>query len=143
MADNYRQRRLSLGLPSSCEETMLAWVVLLLGAVLPGVRARDSETHVYFGSGCFWGRQKDFVDVERTLGRSDQEVTALVGYAGGPVPTRARPAAPTQTPSGSIHGNATRLTGRAGGHGTSAGGGGGVVRGLSRCTVHRTCVSRC
>jgi hypothetical protein len=66
-----------------------AW---LLGA--SGVRAQDSSsssseetTAVYFGSGCFWGRQKDFVDVEEiTLGRSDHEVTALVGYAGGPVP---------------------------------------------------------
>ena len=39
---------------------------------------------VYFGNGCFWGRQKDFVDVEmRQLGRSPESLTALVGYAAG------------------------------------------------------------
>eukprot|EP00241_Pyramimonas_parkeae_P012784 CAMPEP_0114232050 /NCGR_PEP_ID=MMETSP0058-20121206/4391_1 /TAXON_ID=36894 /ORGANISM="Pyramimonas parkeae, CCMP726" /LENGTH=263 /DNA_ID=CAMNT_0001343481 /DNA_START=110 /DNA_END=901 /DNA_ORIENTATION=+ len=39
---------------------------------------------IYFGSGCFWGRQKDFADVEKqVLGRSSAEVTSLVGYAGG------------------------------------------------------------
>jgi hypothetical protein len=81
------------------------WVLqlaLLLGA--PGVRAQDSsETQtVYFGSGCFWGRQKDFVDVEEiTLGRSDQDVTALVGYAGGPVP------------KGALHLNPPKPSGRA------------------------------
>ncbi|KAG2491069.1 hypothetical protein HYH03_010514 [Edaphochlamys debaryana] len=41
-------------------------------------------TTVYFGNGCFWGRQKDFVEVEmRTLGRPADQVTALVGYAAG------------------------------------------------------------
>lgn len=39
---------------------------------------------VYFGNGCFWGRQKDFVDVERNyLKRSPDAVSAVVGYAGG------------------------------------------------------------
>jgi len=39
---------------------------------------------IYFGNGCFWGRQHEFVETERaTLGRSDDEVTSLVGYAGG------------------------------------------------------------
>lgn len=34
-------------------------------------------------AGCFWGRQKDFVDAEIALGRSVSDVTAIVGYAGG------------------------------------------------------------
>lgn len=34
-------------------------------------------------NGCFWGRQKDFVDVEKSLGRSGEKVSAVVGYAGG------------------------------------------------------------
>jgi hypothetical protein len=38
---------------------------------------------VYFGNGCFWGRQKDFVDAEKRLGRAPEEVSAVVGYAGG------------------------------------------------------------
>ncbi|GIL79093.1 hypothetical protein Vretifemale_8383 [Volvox reticuliferus] len=39
---------------------------------------------VYFGNGCFWGRQKDFVDVEmKQLGRKPEQLTALVGYAAG------------------------------------------------------------
>lgn len=36
------------------------------------------------GNGCFWGRQKDFVDVEReSLKRAPEQVSAVVGYAGG------------------------------------------------------------
>jgi peptide methionine sulfoxide reductase MsrA len=40
-------------------------------------------TPVYFGNGCFWGRQKDFVDTEMKLGREMSTATAVVGYAGG------------------------------------------------------------
>jgi peptide methionine sulfoxide reductase MsrA len=40
-------------------------------------------TPVYFGNGCFWGRQKDFVDTEMNLGRDASTSTAVVGYAGG------------------------------------------------------------
>ena len=36
---------------------------------------------VYFGSGCFWGRQHDFVMAERDMGRDT--ASAVVGYAGG------------------------------------------------------------
>jgi len=35
----------------------------------------DNTTPIYFGNGCFWGRQKDFVDVEK--------ISAITGYAGG------------------------------------------------------------
>ena len=46
-------------------------------------RAADSVP-LYFGNGCFWGRQKDYVDAERkALGRAPEQVTAVVGYAGG------------------------------------------------------------
>ena len=38
---------------------------------------------VYFGNGCFWGRQKDFVDAEKALGRSPEQISSVVGYAGG------------------------------------------------------------
>jgi len=39
---------------------------------------------VYFGNGCFWHTQHEFVEAERRiLGRSDDELTALAGYAGG------------------------------------------------------------
>ncbi|BDA44563.1 probable peptide methionine sulfoxide reductase MsrA [Coccomyxa sp. Obi] len=38
---------------------------------------------VYFGNGCFWGRQKEFVDAEKSLGRSPDKISSVVGYAGG------------------------------------------------------------
>jgi peptide methionine sulfoxide reductase MsrA len=41
-------------------------------------------TTVYFGNGCFWGRQKDFVETElKTLSRPPERVSAVAGYAGG------------------------------------------------------------
>mmetsp|Transcript_8445 Transcript_8445/g.14162 ORF Transcript_8445/g.14162 Transcript_8445/m.14162 type:complete len:145 (+) Transcript_8445:1113-1547(+) len=39
---------------------------------------------VYFGVGCFWHVQHEFVKAEKAfLGRSDAELTSLTGYAGG------------------------------------------------------------
>ena len=43
----------------------------------------DNTTPIYFGNGCFWGRQKDFVDVEKALGRDGGKISAITGYAGG------------------------------------------------------------
>ena len=40
---------------------------------------------VYFGNGCFWGRQKDFVDAEVSMGRTGKDISAIVGYAGGKI----------------------------------------------------------
>ena len=41
-------------------------------------------TDVYFGVGCFWHIQHEFVEAERKLlGRGDKELTSLTGYAGG------------------------------------------------------------
>jgi len=54
-----------------------------LASVVAGNRGAlpADTTPVYFGNGCFWGRQKDFVDTEQALGRG--AVSAVVGYAGG------------------------------------------------------------
>jgi peptide methionine sulfoxide reductase MsrA len=41
-------------------------------------------TDVYFGVGCFWHIQHEFVEAERRLlSRLDNELTSLAGYAGG------------------------------------------------------------
>lgn len=41
-------------------------------------------TDVYFGVGCFWHIQHEFVEAEsKLLGRGDKELTSLTGYAGG------------------------------------------------------------
>jgi len=47
--------------------------------------AEDDELiQVYFGCGCFWHVQHEFVQAEQTfLGRSNQQITARAGYAGG------------------------------------------------------------
>lgn len=42
------------------------------------------DVEVYFGLGCFWHIQHEFVQAERDiLGRSDEQLTAQAGYAGG------------------------------------------------------------
>ena len=39
---------------------------------------------VYFGAGCYWRIQHEFVQAERNLlGRNDQQITSRTGYAGG------------------------------------------------------------
>lgn len=46
--------------------------------------AADDIVPVYFGVGCFWHVQHEFVEAEkRILGRKEEEFTALAGYAGG------------------------------------------------------------
>jgi hypothetical protein len=55
----------------------------LLGAPF-AAKAAEEEVEIYFGCGCFWHVQHEFVEAERTiLGRSDMELTAFTGYAGG------------------------------------------------------------
>lgn len=46
---------------------------------------RDGEDlRCYFGTGCFWHIQREFVEMERRLlGRSDRQLTSRTGYAGG------------------------------------------------------------
>lgn len=44
----------------------------------------DEEIQVYFGTGCFWHVQHEFVEAEKKiLGRSDDELTSRAAYAGG------------------------------------------------------------
>ncbi|KAL3822827.1 hypothetical protein ACHAXA_011464 [Cyclostephanos tholiformis] len=44
----------------------------------------DDIVDVYFGCGCFWHVQHEFVEAERRiLGRTDPELTSGAGYAGG------------------------------------------------------------
>ena len=50
----------------------------------PALAAKDESIDVYFGCGCFWHVQHEFVEAERKiLGRSDKELTSRAGYAGG------------------------------------------------------------
>lgn len=43
-----------------------------------------TSCRIYFGNGCFWGRQYDYASVEsKVLGRAPNQVTAVAGYAGG------------------------------------------------------------
>jgi hypothetical protein len=64
------------------------WLSLMAGAaatstVSPALAAEDVQD-VYFGVGCFWHIQHEFIEAERKLlGRSDHELTAATGYAGG------------------------------------------------------------
>ncbi|KAL9186436.1 hypothetical protein ACHAXT_005674 [Thalassiosira profunda] len=56
-----------------------------LGATPGRSLAADApQEEVYFGAGCFWHVQHEFVQAERNLlGRKDNELTSLTGYAGG------------------------------------------------------------
>ncbi|KAL7512202.1 hypothetical protein ACHAXN_009181 [Cyclotella atomus] len=55
-----------------------------LGLSSPGNAADDELIDVYFGCGCFWHVQHEFVEAERNiLSRPDSALTARAGYAGG------------------------------------------------------------
>ncbi|CAE6939997.1 PUB49 [Symbiodinium natans] len=46
--------------------------------------AQDESVFVYFGSGCFWHVQHEFIKAEeQILGRNASSYTSLTGYAGG------------------------------------------------------------
>ena len=54
----------------------------------PAHAVNEPAASVYLGNGCFWHTQYDFVVLEQDAGgafggRTYEEVTALVGYAGG------------------------------------------------------------
>jgi len=50
----------------------------------PALAVDDELVDVYFGCGCFWHVQHELVEAERKLlGRSDGQITARAGYAGG------------------------------------------------------------
>ncbi|KAL7517842.1 hypothetical protein ACHAWX_002721 [Stephanocyclus meneghinianus] len=51
----------------------------------------DDLIDVYFGCGCFWHVQHEFVEAERRiLSRSDERLTSRAGYAGGTSPVDGR-----------------------------------------------------
>lgn len=73
-------------LPDKNRRSALA--MTLLGGLCLGIDARraigdEAPTPIYFGNGCFWGRQKDFVDAEKSLGRKPDQISSVAGYAGG------------------------------------------------------------
>jgi len=70
--------------------------LLTLGSLLipqnPLVRPAFAESNdssselvdVYFGVGCYWHTQHEFIEAEKNiLSRKEKEYTALTGYAGG------------------------------------------------------------
>ena len=51
---------------------------------LPAEATDVMEQDVYFGVGCFWHIQHEFVQAERSLlERKDDQLTSKAGYAGG------------------------------------------------------------
>jgi peptide methionine sulfoxide reductase MsrA len=57
---------------------------LLVLPTAPALAEEEELQEVYFGCGCFWHVQHEFVEAEkRILGRSEDELTARAGYAGG------------------------------------------------------------
>jgi peptide methionine sulfoxide reductase MsrA len=67
------------------KQAAAAAAVPLIGATPMIAHAADDEAvEVYFGCGCFWHVQHEFVEAEKKiLGRSDDQLTSLTGYAGG------------------------------------------------------------
>jgi len=65
----------------------LAFATPVLGGVPEDALADGDDgplTDVYFGVGCFWHIQHEFVEAERKLlNRGDTELTSRTGYAGG------------------------------------------------------------
>ncbi|KAL7470749.1 hypothetical protein ACHAXS_011008 [Conticribra weissflogii] len=56
-----------------------------IGSNFAPANAADAQLQdVYFGAGCFWHVQHEFVEAERKLlNRKDKELTSRTGYAGG------------------------------------------------------------
>ena len=68
----------------SAQQLAAALLAVAMSVAPCGAARAGDSVPLYFGNGCFWGRQKDYVDAERkTLGRAPEQVTAVVGYAGG------------------------------------------------------------
>ncbi len=66
------------------EALKLVAVTASLASLALSASASDAVEPVYFGNGCYWGRQYDFVKTEQTkLGRTEKDISAVVGYAGG------------------------------------------------------------
>jgi len=64
--------------------SLLSLVALLGHVAIPSLAQNSDDVEIYFGCGCFWHVQHEFVEAERRLlKRSDQDLTARAGYAGG------------------------------------------------------------
>jgi len=62
----------------------LAAPILGTGPLIAQAVEEGSLTDVYFGVGCFWHIQHEFVEAERKLlKRDDGDLTSMTGYAGG------------------------------------------------------------
>lgn len=61
-----------------------AAIALLVGPLSAATTAEVAEVTVYFGCGCFWHMQHEFVELEMAppLNRREQAVTARTAYAG-------------------------------------------------------------
>ena len=69
---------------SLSSQESLSTAIAIANAQMVSSNDDDGMTYVYFGNGCFWGRQHEFVALEKeALHRSDAEVKSLAGYAGG------------------------------------------------------------
>lgn len=67
-------------------KALVAGTAVASSAVAPrlALAEEDAPMDVYFGVGCFWHIQHEFVDAERKiLKRNDRELTSRTGYAGG------------------------------------------------------------
>eukprot|EP00522_Entomoneis_paludosa_P015443 CAMPEP_0172444640 /NCGR_PEP_ID=MMETSP1065-20121228/4667_1 /TAXON_ID=265537 /ORGANISM="Amphiprora paludosa, Strain CCMP125" /LENGTH=242 /DNA_ID=CAMNT_0013195263 /DNA_START=103 /DNA_END=831 /DNA_ORIENTATION=- len=63
---------------------VLASAGILAGGKAQSAAAAETEEDVYFGVGCFWHIQHEFVEAERAmLKRGDSQLTSKTGYAGG------------------------------------------------------------
>mmetsp|Transcript_89398 Transcript_89398/g.178664 ORF Transcript_89398/g.178664 Transcript_89398/m.178664 type:complete len:284 (-) Transcript_89398:235-1086(-) len=81
-------RRGFFGTATSTASAVLSGSVLsqtLSGPAAAAAAADEADVEVYFGCGCFWHVQHEFVEAERRiLGRTgDLATTAYTGYAGG------------------------------------------------------------
>lgn len=67
-----------------CSAAILSTTLGAAGTTASAANAADEDIEVYFGCGCFWHVQHEFVEAERKLlGRRDADLTARAGYAGG------------------------------------------------------------
>mmetsp|Transcript_33702 Transcript_33702/g.108318 ORF Transcript_33702/g.108318 Transcript_33702/m.108318 type:complete len:269 (+) Transcript_33702:14-820(+) len=74
----------ALRTPLSASRRAVLASALALPASSQRAVADDSDIDVYFGCGCFWHVQHEFVMAEKKLlGRSDLQITSRAGYAGG------------------------------------------------------------
>ena len=71
-------------LKAPTRRSLIAATGAALVTPLTKAEASDELVDVYFGCGCFWHVQHEFVEAERKiLGRKDKELTSRAGYAGG------------------------------------------------------------